>query len=276
MKYVLTIAGHDVTSGAGITKDLEIFFGLGLHGLSVPTSLVIQGPRGVRSLVPTPAGALSAMLRAVTDEVPLDGIKVGVLAGVSQVKKVGSFLKKHRDKPIVLDPVTRSKNGQVLLSPEGLKQCAEEIFPLLFLLTPNLNEASQLVGERIESLSEMKRAAKSLAAMGPKYVLLKGGHLPGQPVDLLYDGKEFVTHRKVRLKREVHGTGCTLSSLLLAFIVLGHPMGEAFLHAEKVMEELLKASYRLTSDGYWYTALTQTATARGVRSAFTPGIPLRV
>jgi hydroxymethylpyrimidine kinase/phosphomethylpyrimidine kinase len=275
MQHVLTIAGHDLTSGAGITKDLEIFFGFGLHALSIPTSFVIQGPHGVRSVVPTPAGPLAAMLRTVTDEIPLDGIKVGVLSDVRQVKKVGPFLRKYRDKPIVLDPVTRSKNGQVLLSPNGLTQCVEKIFPFVFLLTPNLDEASQLVGKRIASLKEMKQAAKTLTAMGPKYVLLKGGHLPGQPIDLLYDGKEFVTYRKMRLKREVHGTGCTLSSLMLAFIVYGYPLRKAFLEAEKAMEKLLKTSYRLTPDGYWYTALTRIAGAQRMRCGFFPGIPPR-
>ena len=264
MKRVLTIAGHDLTSGAGITKDLEIFFGLGLHAFSIPTSFVIQGPQGVRSVVPTPGGVLAAMLRTVTDEISLDGIKVGVLGDALQVKKIAPFLRKYREKPIVLDPVTRSKNGQVLLSPDGLKECVEKVFPLVFLLTPNLDEASQLAGERIASFKEMKQAAKTLSAMGPKHVLLKGGHLPGEPIDLLYDGKEFVTYKKTRLKREVHGTGCALSSLMLAFIVFGYPLREAFLEAEKAMEKLLKTSYRLTPDGYWYTALTHIA-AKGMR-----------
>jgi hydroxymethylpyrimidine/phosphomethylpyrimidine kinase len=178
MKRVLTIAGHDLTSGAGITKDLEIFFGLGLHALSIPTSFVIQGPHGVRSVAPTPARPLAAMLKTVTEEIDLDGIKVGVLSDARQVKKIAPFLRKYHEKPIALDPVTRSKNGQALLSPDGLKHCVEEIFPLVFLLTPNLDEASQLTGEKIANLKEMKQAAKMLLAMGPKYVLLKGGHLP--------------------------------------------------------------------------------------------------
>jgi hydroxymethylpyrimidine kinase/phosphomethylpyrimidine kinase len=270
MKHVLTIAGHDLTSGAGITKDLEIFFGLGLHAFSIPTSFVIQGSRGVRSVVPTPARPLAAMLRTVTDEISLDGIKVGVLGGTLQVKKVAQFLGKYREKPIVLDPVTRSKNGQALLSGDGLKQCVEKIFPLVFLLTPNLDEASQLVGEKITGLKEMKQAVKTLSAMGPKHILLKGGHLPGEPIDLLYDGNDFVTYKKTRLNREVHGTGCALSSLMLAFVVLGYPLREAFLKAEKAMEDLLKSSYRLTPDGYWYTALSHIAAVKDMRWSVLP------
>ena len=257
MKHVLTIAGHDLSSGAGVTKDLEIFLALGLHPLSIPTSFVIQGPGGVSDLFPTPPKPFGRMLKTAKNEVRLDGIKIGVLGETSQVKAVSSFLKEYREKPIVVDPVIASKNGFRLMSDDGLRSMIRHIFPLSYLITPNADEASAIVKKPIRNAREMEQAAKLLSRLGPKNVLLKGGHLPGDPVDLLFDGRQMLTHKKVRMERVVHGTGCTLSSLMLSFIVLGYPLREAFLEAESLMEELLKESYKLNGSGYWYTSLTR-------------------
>jgi hydroxymethylpyrimidine kinase / phosphomethylpyrimidine kinase / thiamine-phosphate diphosphorylase len=257
MKHVLTIAGHDLSSGAGVTKDLEIFLALGLHPLSIPTSFVIQGPGGVSDLFPTPPKPFDRMLKTAKDEVRLDGIKIGVLGETSQVKAVSSFLKEYREKPIVVDPVIASKNGFRLMSDDGLRFMIRHIFPLSYLVTPNTDEASAILGRPIRNAGEMERAATLLSRLGPKNVLLKGGHLQGDPVDLLFDGNQMLTHKKVRIEREVHGTGCALSSLMLSFIVLGYPLREAFLEAESLMEELLKESYTLNGSGYWYSSLTR-------------------
>jgi hydroxymethylpyrimidine/phosphomethylpyrimidine kinase len=240
MKRVLTIAGHDLSSGAGITKDLEIFLALGLHPLTIPTSFVIQGPKGVSDLTPTPLKPFGRMLKTARDEVQLDGIKIGVLGGTGQARAVSSFLKEYREKPIVVDPVIASKNG-------------------FRLITPNLDEASAILKKPIRNEREMERAARLLSRLGPKNVLLKGGHLTGNPIDVLFDGNEVFLHRKSRVDRQVHGTGCALSSLMLSFIVLGYPLKEAFVKAEHKMEELLKASYRLNGSGYWYASLTRIA-----------------
>jgi hydroxymethylpyrimidine kinase / phosphomethylpyrimidine kinase / thiamine-phosphate diphosphorylase len=257
MKHVLTIAGHDLSSGAGVTKDLEIFLALGLHPLSIPTSFVIQGPGGVSNLFPTPPKPFDGMLKTAKKEVRLDGIKVGVLGETFQVKTVSSFLKEYREKPIVVDPVIASKNGFRLTSDADLRFMVRHIFPLSYLVTPNADEASAILGKPIRNAGEMERAAVALSQLGPRNVLLKGGHLPGDPVDLLFDGSQMLTHKKKRMEREVHGTGCSLSSLMLSFIVLGYPLREAFLEAENLMEELLKESYKLKESGYWYTSLTR-------------------
>jgi hydroxymethylpyrimidine/phosphomethylpyrimidine kinase len=257
MKHVLTIAGHDLSSGAGIAKDLEIFLALGLHPVSVPTSFVIQGPLGVSDLCSTPANPFNKMLKIARDGIRLDGIKVGVLGGTAQVKMVSDFLKGYREGPIVVDPLIASKNGFRLISREGLRVMIKHIFPLSHLITPNIDEASTILKKPVRSVGEMERAAMLLSQLGPRNVLLKGGHLNGDPVDLLFDGKQIVTHKKARIDRNVHGTGCTLSSLMLSFVVLGYPLKEAFLEAEHVMEDILKESYRLNEKGYWYASLTQ-------------------
>jgi hydroxymethylpyrimidine kinase / phosphomethylpyrimidine kinase / thiamine-phosphate diphosphorylase len=257
MKHVLTIAGHDLSSGAGVTKDLEIFLALGLHPLSIPTSFVIQGPGGVSDLFPTPPKPFDRMLKTAKNEVQLDGIKVGVLGETLHVKAVSSFLKEYREKPIVVDPVIASKNGFRLISDDGIRFMIRHIFPLSYLITPNAVEASTILKKPIRNAGEMERAAMLLSQMGPRNVLLKGGHLAGDPVDIFFDGSQILTHKKVRMEREVHGTGCALSSLMLSFILLGYPLKDAFLEAESLMEKLLKESYKLNGNGYWYTSLTR-------------------
>jgi len=256
MKHVLTIAGHDLSSGAGMTKDLEIFLALGLHPVSIPTSFVVQGPGGVSDLFPTPAKPFDKMLKTANNEMRLDGIKVGVLGETTRVKAVSSFLHGYLEKPIVVDPVITSKNGFKLISNDGLDVMIRHILPLAYLITPNIDEASTILKKPIRNVKEMERAAILLSQLGPRHVLLKGGHLPGEPIDVLFDGKEVLVHKKARVNREVHGTGCALSSLMLSFIVLGYPLGEAFLEAENAMEELLKESYKLNGSGYWYASLT--------------------
>jgi hydroxymethylpyrimidine kinase/phosphomethylpyrimidine kinase len=265
MKHVLTIAGHDLSSGAGITKDLEIFFALGLHPLSIPTSFVIQGPGGVSDLVPTPIKAFSRMLDTARNEVRIDGIKVGVLGGRAQVRAASSFLQGYREIPIVLDPIISAKNGFRLISDEGLDLMIKHLFPLSYVITPNIEEASTILKKRIRNVREMEQAARMLFQMGPKSVLLKGGHLPGKPVDLLFDGEEVLTHERPRIGRQVHGTGCTLSSLMLSFIVSGYPLKEAFARTEHEMKNILKESYRLNGSGYWYSSLTRIACKAGGR-----------
>ena len=259
MKHVLTIAGHDLTSGAGITKDLEIFLALGLHPLSIPTSFAVQGPKGVNGLIPTPSRAFNRMLKTAGDEVRLDGIKIGILGRIAQIRAVSSLLNRYHDKPTVLDPVLSSKNGFRFISNDGLSAMIRELFPLSYLITPNLDEASLILQKPIRNIREMERAIRLLSQLGPKNVLLKGGHLAGDPIDLLFDGNEILTHKRQRIDRQVHGTGCALSSLMLSFIVLGYPMKEAFVRSEQLMEILLRESYRLDENGYWYSNLTKIA-----------------
>ncbi len=256
MKHVLTIAGHDLSSGAGVTKDMEVFLALGLHPLSIPTGYVIQGPRGVRDAIPTPRRVFGIMLRTVQEEVRLDGIKVGALIGKAQVRAVSSFLKIYKTKPVVLDPIISSKNGFRLVSDDALEAMVQKLFPLTTVITPNVDEASAILRKPIRNSRDMETAARLLAKLGPEHVLLKGGHLPGDPVDiLLIGGREILVHKKRRVDRQVHGTGCTLSSLILSFVVQGYPIREAFIRAEGIMEELLKKSYKLNDSGYWYSNL---------------------
>lgn len=257
MKNVLTIAGHDLSGGAGITKDSEIFSALQCHPLTVPTALVIQGPKGVRDVYPVPPERLKQMLQTVTEEIPLDGIKVGAACDADQVEAIADFVNTLKDVPIVLDPVFAAKNGHGLLSEEGRKALVEKILPGVSLITPNTEEATLLTGLKIVDRETMKNAAQSLKEKYAKSVLIKGGHLSGEPLDLLLDEKDRILWwEKRRINRTIHGTGCTLSSLMVALLVHGFPLDEAFRSAEGTIDEMLKNSYQIGPEGYYYTSLT--------------------
>ena len=255
MKNILTIAGYDPSSGAGVTRDLDTFFSLGCHGLSVPTCFVVQGPRGVRDIHPIPLDQFASMLRVVEEEVAVDGVKIGVLWDVPYVEMISGFLKKLKGKPVVVDPIYVAKNGRKLITEEGLKCLLKKIFPLTTLLTPNLEEASLLTGKKIKTLDDAKSCAKELVRLGPRAVVVKGGHLEGKPVDVFFDGKVMFLREKPRINRQIHGTGCLFSSLLAAFLTNGYPLKEAFLAAEKEMEGALERNYSISGEGgYFYSS----------------------
>jgi hydroxymethylpyrimidine kinase / phosphomethylpyrimidine kinase / thiamine-phosphate diphosphorylase len=257
MKNVLSIAGHDPSNGAGITRDLEVFAAFGLHGLSVPTSLVIQGPDGVHDIYPIPVEPFMAMLDSLRGAAQLSGVKIGALADGVHVEQVAEFVEGLEDVPVVLDPIIAAKNSTRLITDDGLRRLVESLFPLVDLVTPNLDEAARILGAPVEDEEGMKQAATVIATMGPKRVLIKGGHLAGDPADLFFDGDEFLVLRKERVDREVHGTGCAFSSLILAFVVLGYPFKEAFCETETLMGRLLGESYRISETGYFYTSLAR-------------------
>jgi len=252
VKTVLTVGGLDPSNGAGITKDIEIFTAMGLHGVAVPTSIVVQGPKGVESVSPVHPEVFSAMLLRAGEDFVLSGIKLGALTDASYVERVGEFLAARKEIPVVLDPVMAAKNGHVLITDEGLEAMGKHLFHLATCLTPNLEEAQLLLNEPIENRKAMEGAAKRLCRMGPASVLLKGGHLAGEPIDVLFDGRKVVTRRKERIGKTVHGTGCMLSAALLAFLALGYSLGAAFLEAEQAMEKIIGISSRPAENGYFY------------------------
>jgi hydroxymethylpyrimidine/phosphomethylpyrimidine kinase len=262
LKNILTIAGFDPSSGAGITRDLDVFFSLGAHGLSVPTCIVNQGPGGVADIYPIGLDYFSRMLETVKDGARVDGVKIGVMRDESHVEALSEFISSFRadaglnmrdnEMPVVLDPIISAKNNTRLLSDEGLNKLVGLIFPLTTVVTPNIDEVRNITGKKIENLDDMKKCAEIILKMGVKSVVIKGGHLKGEPVDLLYDGSEFITWRKKRLAREIHGTGCTFSSSLLAFLARGDSLKDAFEAAEQYMQDFLNNSYRIADNGYFY------------------------
>jgi hydroxymethylpyrimidine kinase/phosphomethylpyrimidine kinase len=252
VKVVLTIAGHDLSNGAGITKDLEVFASFGFHGLSVPTCFVVQGPRGASAVSAVSSALFAQMLGRAGTDFAADGIKIGVLPGIDHVDSLLDFLTVRPQPAVVLDPVMAAKNGLTLMSDETLRIVRERLLPRLSCITPNLDEASRLLNKDINDLSGMEWAARALVDRGAMSAIVKGGHLAGNPVDLFFDGDRVTTHEKRRIARNVHGTGCLFSSALLSFLVLGYPIAEAFLRTEHTMELLFRESIQPLDKGYFY------------------------
>lgn len=252
MKNILTIAGFDPSSGAGITKDLDVFFSLGIHGVSVPTCIVNQNPKGVAGVYPIPHTEFSQMLNTVHDGIRLDGIKIGVMLDEFYVDKLYQFISSANDIPVVLDPLISAKNNTLLITDNGLRALINTVFPKTTVITPNIVEAEIITGKKVDNIDDMQDAAKVILSMGTKGVVIKGGHLDGEPVDILYDGKEFAKWHKKRINREIHGTGCTFSSALLAFLVKGQNLKNAFESAEQYMVYSIEKSYKIADDGYFY------------------------
>jgi hydroxymethylpyrimidine/phosphomethylpyrimidine kinase len=192
------------------------------------------------------------MLEKVGEAFSLSGIKVGVLPDAPHVERVAAFLAARKEIPVVLDPVFTAKNNLRLITDKGLTALVERLLPLGLSLTPNLDEAEILMKARIESVHEMEAAARAISRKGPKHVLLKGGHLGGSPVDLLFDGMHATTYKRQRIERTVHGTGCIFSSALCAFMASGYPVGEAFLQTERLIDGLLPESYQPGEGAYYY------------------------
>ncbi len=261
MTRVLTIAGYDPSHGAGITKDLEVFSTLGLFGLSVPTSFVIQGPHGVSRVEPVGADAFSAMLDRAGADFAINGVKIGVLTDVGYVATTAAFLAGRATGPVVLDPVVAAKNGTRLITDDGLKALTTRLLPLATCVTPNIDEAAVLSGGDVRTIEDMAKAARAIIAKGARYAIVKGGHLAGAPVDLLDDGRTVMTYAKKRMDRVVHGTGCMFSSALASFLALGYPIREAFMETEQMMETIIRESIASSADGYFY-AYPSTAISR--------------
>lgn len=252
MKHVLTIAGHDLSHGAGITKDLEVFASAGLHGLSVPSALVIQGPLGASRVEPVPVGVFVEMIERARDAFPLSGVKVGVLPDAPHVEAVARLMADLLDVPFVLDPVIAAKNGLRLITEAALSALVGALLPLGPSVTPNIDEAEAISGEKIDGPDAMERAARAIFAKGPRHVIVKGGHLAGAPADLLFDGTVATRYERKRVDCVVHGTGCLFSSSLLARLAAGYPVGEAFIETERLLDRLFFDAFMPTEGGYHY------------------------
>lgn len=217
--YALTIAGSDSGGGAGIQADLKTFSALGTYGASVITALTAQNTQGVTAIHTPPAEFVTAQLEAVFSDIHLDAVKLGMLANADIVRAVAAALRKYRPRYVILDTVMISKSGHALLAPEAVDALRTELLPLADVVTPNLPEAAALL-ERPPASDEpgMVAQAQALLALGPRHVLLKGGHLGGHlSPDWLIgpDGVQRFEAPRIRA-HNTHGTGCTLSAALAA------------------------------------------------------------
>jgi hydroxymethylpyrimidine kinase/phosphomethylpyrimidine kinase len=219
MKRILTIAGSDSGGGAGIQADLKVITVLGGFGTSVITALTAQNTLGVQGVHAVPTSFIRQQMDSVLTDIGADAAKTGMLASQEIVEVVSEGIRRHQLDPLVVDPVMVAKSGDSLLSKDARETIKKLLLPLAFVVTPNLPEAEVLCGFPVRNPEEMKTAAKKIHDFGPKNVLIKGGHLKGDAVDLLYDGQSFQTYETPRLnQRNTHGTGCSFSAALATFL----------------------------------------------------------
>lgn len=245
---VLSIAGSDSGGGAGIQADLKTFAALGCYGMTAITALTAQNTLGVRAIHGVSPAMLRAQIDAVVEDIGLDAVKIGMLHSPEIVQTVAEAIDRHALEKVVLDPVMVATSGAVLIESPAISALVRELFWRAAVVTPNLDEASLLVGRPLNTEPDMQAAAQELLAMGAPAVLLKGGHLVGDVVSDLLVAQNGAAHwmRAPRIQTaNTHGTGCTLSSAIAAHLALGASLLEAVQSARAYVRAALEAGAKV-------------------------------
>ena len=255
---VLTIAGSDSGGGAGIQADLKVITSLGAYGLSVITAITAQNTLGVTAIQDIDLQIIEAQIDAVLSDIGADSVKIGMLASPEIVQLVAKSLRKHGVTRIILDPVLRATSGASLGGDDTAQAMISELFPMASLVTPNLEEASLLLGRDIYQVDDFKSAADELLALGPQAVLIKGGHLDAKHAELtdflmwrsIEDGLEITQSKEFKHRRidteNTHGTGCSLSAAIATYLADGHDLAHSVAKAIAYVEAGLEAGRYLS------------------------------
>ncbi len=231
LKIALTIAGSDPSGGAGFQADLKTFKSMGVYGVCLPTVLTAQNTEGVYDVKELEAGFFLKQIDVLLQDILPNAVKTGMIYSTDFIKIIADSIVKHSLENLVIDPVTVSSTG-VLLVEEGLPDALRQnLFPLSKVITPNIDEASSLTGIDIQGEKEAEAAAVELKKFGPDAVIITGGHMEGKAVDLLFDGNAMFSLENERLEGEFHGTGCVFSSVVTASLASGYNVKEAFIKA---------------------------------------------
>ena len=218
----LTIAGSDSGGGAGIQADLKTFAALGVHGTSAITAITAQNTIGVTGILELPTSLIRQQIDAVVDDIGVQAAKTGMLSSPEIIEAVADAIEQHRIEQLVVDPVMVAKGGAKLLRDEAVAALRGRLVPLAAVLTPNLPEASVLLGRPIDTLDERREAARDLVAMGARVAVVKGGHADGDVTDVFFDGTRLVELEGTRIATpNTHGSGCAFSAAITAFLARG-------------------------------------------------------
>ncbi|BAF59106.1 MAG: bifunctional hydroxymethylpyrimidine kinase/phosphomethylpyrimidine kinase [Pelotomaculum sp.] len=246
MKVALTIAGSDSCGGAGIQADLKTFGALGVYGMSVITAVTAQNSKAVLGVREMDAAFVREQIDCLFEDIRIDAVKIGMVSNIEIIDVIGECLKKNRAANIVVDPVMVSKSGYPLLRPEAVNELIKVLFPLAEVVTPNLAEAELITGDKIENTGQMERAAVKIYRLGGAKVIVKGGHLTEGAADVYYDGREFRHFKGTRIEnKNTHGTGCTFSSAIAAFLARGCPLDQAVGRAKEYVSGAIRNSLKL-------------------------------
>jgi hydroxymethylpyrimidine/phosphomethylpyrimidine kinase len=229
IKTALTIAGSDSSGGAGIQADLKTFQALGVYGMSAVTAVTVQNTRRVHAVEEIDPQIVHDQITCLFDDITIHAVKIGMVSSVRVINAIADALETVRRPPVVLDPVMISKSGYALCAADARQALVERLFPLADVVTPNLHEAEALVGRAIADLEQMEAAARQIVRQGAEKVVVKGGHLHGRDAtDLLFDGRSVRRLSSPRTATaNTHGTGCTFSSAIAAYLARGEAFFEA-------------------------------------------------
>jgi hydroxymethylpyrimidine/phosphomethylpyrimidine kinase len=237
----LTIAGSDSGGGAGIQADLKTFQALGVYGTSALTAVTAQNTLGVRAVHEIPTDIISAQIDAVVEDIGVDAAKTGMLSSAEIIATVAERIRHWRLDRLVVDPVMVATSGDRLLREDAVQALIRDLLPLAALLTPNLPEAEVLVGRHLTNDDEIRQAARDILDLGPRAVVIKGGHREGDATDILFDGHAFHTFSAQRIDTpNTHGTGCTLSAAIAAELARGTDLLDAVSAAKQYLTEAIR------------------------------------
>jgi hydroxymethylpyrimidine kinase/phosphomethylpyrimidine kinase len=246
MKRILVIAGSDSSGGAGLQADIKTVFALGAYPMTAVTALTVQNTMGVDRIEQVDAQTVAAQIDAVLGDIGADAIKIGMLYGKEVIEAVAGRLRELKSAIIVVDPVLRAGRGQPLMRQDAFSVFLDDLLPLATVITPNISEAETLAEIRIENESHMEEAAKILARRNDASVVITGGHLPAEPVDILYHGGTVYPFAAPRIDRlHTHGSGCTFASSLATFLAQGADMPRAVSSAKRFVRLCIEAGLPL-------------------------------
>jgi hydroxymethylpyrimidine/phosphomethylpyrimidine kinase len=244
-KCALTIAASDSSGGAGIQADLAVFREIGVYGLSVITNVTAQNSLGVHKVCKVAPNIIAAQIDDITRDFTVSACKIGMLYSPQAVELVAERIHRREIPNVVLDPVMNAKHGEVLLTIPAMKRMKCWLIPKVTLITPNAAEAEILTKIAVTNVETAKEAALALVEMGAKYALVKGGHIKGDPVDVLYDGQNFTEFPGKRIDKNMHGAGCALSSAIAARLAMGDNITEAISFAKDYVSKAIENSIKL-------------------------------
>ena len=237
----MTIAGSDSGAGAGIQADLKTFAAFGVFGTSVVTAVTAQNTVGVTGVHEIPVDLIVAQIHSVLDDIGADAVKTGMLSSTQAIEVVSEEMARRKVERLVVDPVMVAKSGDRLLRQDAVGALRTKLIPLAAVVTPNIPEAETVAGMEINTEEDAREAARKIADMGAMSVVVKGGHLHGPPVDLLYDGRDFTEFPGERIDtRNTHGTGCTFASAIAAGLAKEKSLTEAIADAKEYVTEAIR------------------------------------
>jgi len=244
VRKALTIAGSDSGGGAGIQADLKTFAALGVYGTSAITAITAQNTVGVTRVFALNPTLVGAQIDAIMDDIGAHALKTGMLANAAIIETVANRIRQRRLKNVVVDPVMVATSGDLLIKKNAVAALRALLMPLAAVATPNIPEAEELTGLRLRCPEDIEEAARQIVAMGAKAVVIKGGHLKGPAIDLFFDGEKFVALSAPRVRtKNTHGTGCTFSAAIAAYLAQGENLETAVRAAKRYITAAIRAGF---------------------------------